>query len=228
MRQFWVSIETRARRAHSVTAATELEGVGEVDQNQAATLQNANMFEISDTALRAGFPSVDYVGSQPEDQSNKRKSPEAAEAEAEQKRKEEEAKKKARKNKKERPDITGELPVMTPQTAKEVQAEWVRQLLHDISSMTSCAVQLKGQSFSNELVTSIETTIQQLQAAHAAWAGLRGPLDTAVVGKMCEDHRELILQVKRLQAKSQALLREPAEGKPRKKQKKGSAAEVAV
>lgn len=219
VRQFWVSLESKRRCSELLSSTQEVEADGELTAEQAqlfAQTQSQALWQVSDGAVSAGFPSIAAVvlGGVP-NTSTPGKPPSAGRSG----QRPDKPEPKPKPQKRVRPDILAEsveAEPTRPVDCNAVQEEWMRQLLADISTCSRLEVQLSGAVYAKELVTALVRRKEELQAAHAAWKKMTAP-DEAQVALLAANLRPAVLDTKRLHAKAQALLREPAAKKTKTK-----------
>ena len=230
-RQCWVSLEAKSRVSETTSSSACLSAAGDLTDEQVRLIQESNLLQISDQAMRAGFPSVGCVvqaaaGMPPPARGGGMLGASAgvagASGQGTEQKDAEKKDKKVNKPKKERSDILDEQGqhVLTPQTCKAVQAEWAKRFLSDIGDLEKLHVQLASQAYAKELAADLAAQKCQLEAARQRWLTLPAPLKAEDVEALGADRRTLVTNVRRLATKAMAMLREPGEGKPKAKKAK--------
>ena len=226
-----MSLDAKSRTSEMTSSSASLAAEGDLSEEQAHVIRDSNLLKISDDALRAGFPSVAYVAKAPTmvgAATGPSPSGGAVEAiagkDAEKGLGGADARKKPqpKKPKADRIDVLDDQVkhVLNPQTCKAIQAEWSKRLLSDIGNMEKLHVQLTGAAYSTELATEVAGLKSQLDNARQEWIQLPVPMQADSVEALGAKHRALVMNVRRLATKASAMLREPAEGKPKAKKAK--------
>ena len=211
-----MAMEATGTRSESTRTTEETEASGELTVDQAKLLQMPAL-----SSIRAQFPSVPLFGVPPtvptpmsldstgDNGEGKGRGRGAADPKPDGK---------PPKPKRVRPDIMAvpdEGPV-TPVSTSDLRDEWVRQLLQVIGSCSKIDVQLNGMTYSEGLRAELSQVKEQLERGHKQWTAMPAVPQSGAVAELAEGLRPLVLQCRRLQAKAQAMLREPAPKKSRK------------